>query len=191
MASYHPGTLALAVVASLTAACSVGKVGRTVKKPPVVDQDLPHAHVEEADYEAAKAAAKGKLPPLVFQPDAEADVNAERVAFGVVVKNPAAAPVDAYWTLSLARPGSTALHVSVGGDKVETSRAASIEVYSLIGRVAIEKVTIPAHGAVRFERTLPMKLIEYQGQPEAQIYWSITVNDQPQSGTLPVKLPAR
>jgi len=187
-----PLLLALALTGSGCAAGprSGGKEDKQVSAGtvPVVGVDVREISVDENAY----AAVKGKLAPLVVIPDGDAKLDGDELRFGVVVENRAAAPADAYWVASLARPGSGALAMTLSAPEISgNASTAGPEIYALMGRVAVGKVTVPAHGRVRFQRALPLAPLEYVGAPVAELRWSFTINERGQNGSLRVPLPRR
>jgi len=151
-------------------------------------RDILATSVEPESYEAVKTS----LLPLVMRPDREAARDGDRLSFGVEVVNPSTSPADAYWTLSLAQPGLQALKLTLVGSGVEMSRESRpIEIYALMGQVAVNKIVVPAGGTVRFEGALSLQHATYVGQPEAEVFWAFQINEQPQDGRVRLTLPPR
>jgi len=66
-----------------------------------------------------------------------------------------------------------------------------IEIYALMGQVAVNKIVVPAGGSVRFEGALSLQHATYVGQPEAEVFWALQINEQPQDGRVRLTLPPR
>jgi hypothetical protein len=185
----HPAVwLALATVLGCSSATGKPSAGSSAAVP-LVGRDVHETPVDAKTYAAAK---KANLAPLTFTPDPQATLKGDELSFGVVVENRSGAPADAYWTVSRARPGSQALDMTLSAPDFEIARGpGEVEIYDFIGQVAMSKVVVPAGGSVRFERTRSLKEATYVGAPEAELFWSIELNEKRQEGKVKVTLPRR